>query len=181
MRSSLEGQARLEPAVRQPNEKPSQAVVAFEHALRNAAAAGLRETVGEKREVALRYQFRSSRPPSVPRATHSREDAKPKRSSLRLAALDRAARRWRSRTCAGEPIPPARRRNHNPFNSLASFGIRLQTNEDTKSCLAWFSLFWRLFMYNFMHSFYIGVARDKKEADSTERWIGDRQVAARHC
>ena len=90
--ASLEGKALLEIAPSQCGKEPGQAVVAFEYALRNAAAARLCEAVGKQRDIALRYQFRFSGLLRVRRVIRSRGGANRKRAGLPAASPDRARR-----------------------------------------------------------------------------------------
>jgi transcriptional regulator len=76
-------------------KEPAQAIIAFEHALRNATAAGLRETVGKQRDVALRYQFMSSAQRRVRRAIGSPGGASRKCMRPRPATSCRASRTLR--------------------------------------------------------------------------------------
>ena len=92
---ALEGKAGPQVAASQLGEEPRQAIIAFENALGNSTTARFRETVGKQREVALRYQIRSSEQLRVLRATRSAADARRKRAGLRLAASGRAPRKSR--------------------------------------------------------------------------------------
>ena len=89
---ALEGKAGPQVAPSQFGKEPGQAIIAFENALWNPAATGLGEAVGKKREIALRYQIRSSALRRVLRATRLAADATLKCEGPRLAASDRAPR-----------------------------------------------------------------------------------------